>query len=108
MKEIIPNKPLKEQNLKEETLTILAVLNYKYWCKDGTHKKELLEIYSENERKLQNVLKEMNNLDNTFKENIQENNIEEKNGQEVALVQDKTSIFKRFINKIKSIFNINK
>ena len=64
IKEIVPNKPLKEQNLKEETLSILAVLNYNYWCKDEVHKKELLELYSENERKFQDELREKYNPDN--------------------------------------------
>jgi len=107
IKEIVSNKPLKEQNLKEETLSILAVLNYNYWCKDEVHKKELLELYSENERKFQDELREKYNPDNIFKKHIQENKIEESTvKEEVALVENKESIFKKFINKIKSIFNI--
>ena len=104
IKEIISDKPLKEQNLKEETLSILAVLNYNYWCKDEEHKRELLEQYSENEKKYQEELRKKYNPDNIFKNNIKENRIEEnviKN--EVNLVKYKESIFKKIINKIKSI-----
>jgi len=106
IKEILVDKPLKEQNLKEETLAILAVLNYNYWCKDEAHKKELLELYSENERKYQSELRKKYNPNNIFKEHIKENKIEENISEnEVALVEHKESIFKKFINKIKSIFH---
>ena len=104
-KEIVPNKPLKEQNLKEETLAILAVLNYNYWCKDEKHKKELLELYWENEKKHQDQLRKKYNPDNIFNKRNLENEIEEDAIQnEVALVKYKESIFKRIINKIKSFF----
>jgi len=49
-KKIVSNKPLSEQELSDEALSILAALNYNYWCKDEKRKKELLEIYSNNEK----------------------------------------------------------
>lgn len=105
IKEIVADKPLKEQNLKEETLSILAVLNYNYWCKDEAHKKELLELYSENERKYQEELKEKYNSDNLFK-----NKETKKQSQvvqnDVALVPVKEKFFTKFIKKLKDIFNI--
>ena len=105
-KKIVSDKPLKEQNLKEETLAILAVINYNYWCKDEKHKKELLELYSENERKYQDVLREKYNPDNMFKGHIQENKIEEnivKN--EKALMEKKENFFVKFIKSLKNIFH---
>ena len=105
-KKIVSDKPLKEQNLKEETLAILAVINYNYWCKGETHKKELLELYSENERKYQDVLREKYNPDNMFKGHIQENKIEEnivKN--EKALIEKKENFFVKFIKSLKNIFH---
>lgn len=103
-KTIIPNKPLNEQNLKEETLSILAVLNYNYWCKDETHKKELLNLYTENERKYQEELREKYNPDNIFRNRIQEKD-ENIINNEVAMTEYKESIFKKIMNKIKGIFN---
>ena len=44
-KKIVSDKPLKEQNLKEETLAILAVINYNYWCKDEKHKRIIRIIF---------------------------------------------------------------
>ena len=40
---IDPNIPLKEQKISREALSILAVLNYKYWCTGEIEKKKLLE-----------------------------------------------------------------
>ncbi len=100
VKEIIPNRPLEEQNLKKETLSILAVLNYNYWCKDEKHKEELLKLYSENERKYQEELRKKYNPDNIFKKNIQKSKIE----NSVTLIKKKESILKKVINKIKKFF----
>ena len=107
IKQIVADKPLQEQNLKPETLSILAVLNYNYWCKDEAHKKELLDLYSENERKNEEELREKYNADNIFKRYIKENKTEENIIQnEVALVEYKESIIKKIINKIRNIFHI--
>lgn len=103
-KTIIPNKPLNEQNLKEETLSILAVLNYNYWCKDETHRKELLNLYTENERKYQEELREKYNPDNIFRNRIQKKD-ENIINNEVAMTEYKESILKKIMNKIKGIFN---
>ena len=45
--------PIKDQNLKEETLAIIALLNLQYWCKDEEEKKRLQMIYAQNEKKYQ-------------------------------------------------------
>ena len=100
--------PLKEQELKAKTLSLLAMLNLNYWCNSDEEKQELIKHYSENEKKYQEELRKKYNPDNLFKKHNQENKIEEnivKN--EVALVEYKESIFKRFINRIKNIFHIN-
>lgn len=38
---IDPNIPIKEQNLKEETLALIAMLNLQYWCEDEEEKRRL-------------------------------------------------------------------
>ena len=53
IKNINPNQPIKEQNLKEETLALIAMLNLQYWCEDENEKQRLKAIYAENERKYQ-------------------------------------------------------
>ena len=100
-------KPIKEQNLKRKTIAIIAGLNLQYWCKED-NKQQLLEIYSNNEKKYQEQQYEKYNPDNIFKKYAKENTIEEKNIEnEVALVEYKESVFKKLINKIKNIFHIN-
>ena len=49
--EIDMSIPLWEQNLDEETLSMLALINLNYWCKDEAHKQDLLRQYAENDRK---------------------------------------------------------
>jgi len=49
------NIPFEEQQLKRSTISILAMLNYNYWCKDEEHKRYLLNKYNENEIKYQQM-----------------------------------------------------
>ena len=98
--------PIKEQNLKEETLAIIALLNLEYWCKDDTEKERLKKVYAQNEKEYQIMLQEKFNPDNMFKkkETILEN--EEQQMQCVQMIKYKESFFKRIINRILEIFKI--
>lgn len=62
------NQPIKNQNLKDETLAIIAMLNLKYWCDDEEEKNRLINIYLENERKIHDELKEKYDIERVFKE----------------------------------------
>ena len=105
-KGINPNEPIKNQNLKEETLALIALLNLKYWCEDEEEKVKLKKIYSQNEEEYQKMLYEKYNLDNIFKKNNKENKIEENTIQkDVALVEYKETILKKIINKIKEFLS---
>ena len=75
------NQPIKNQNLKDETLAIIAMINLKYWCDDEEEKKRLMTIYSENEKKYQNELKEKYDIEKIFEErnNKKLENYQEKN-----------------------------
>lgn len=59
--------PLDEQEFKEITINVLAMLNLNYWCESEEHKKRLLEKYYDNEIKHQKELKEKYNIDKLFK-----------------------------------------
>ena len=52
VKDIDKDIPIKDQNLKEETLAIIALLNLQYWCKDEKEKKRLISVYSQNEKNI--------------------------------------------------------
>ena len=105
-KGINPNFAIKEQDLKEETLGIIALLNLQYWCEDDNEKQRLKQVYAKNEENYQKVLQEKYNPDNLFKKhNVQqEENIIT---NEVSLVEYKEPFFNIIFNKIKRMFHIN-
>lgn len=107
IKGINPNVPIKEQALKEETLSIIALLNLQYWCDNAAEKERLEKIYADNEKKYQDMLQEKYNPDNLFKNKQSQNLVE--NTEEISLVpiKEKNFILKLF-DKIKNMFkNIN-
>ena len=107
IKNIDSNIPIKDQNLKEETLAIIALLNLQYWCKDEEEKKRLKAIYAQNEKEYQDMLYERYNPNDIFKkreEKIVEDNIKQE--ENVQMVEYKESIFKRIINKILNFLHL--
>ena len=94
--------PIIEQNLKEETLSIISLLNLQYWCEDESEKERLRNIYNENERKYQTQLREKYNPDNLFKSKT--SNIETEQIEKVSMIEYKESIFTRILNRIRKIF----
>ena len=58
--------PLTEQNLKRETMVLLAILNLNYWCESENEKQEFLNELSKNEDE-RKKLEEKYNPDNLFK-----------------------------------------
>lgn len=105
---INPKIPLDEQKLQKETFSILAMLNLNYWCEDEKEKQDLIAIYSENDRKKEEELREKYNPDKLFKKKETEQKIEEpkKNTAEnTALVEYKEEkFFKKLIKKIMNFF----
>ncbi|MBR3697632.1 MAG: hypothetical protein IKM97_05175 [Clostridia bacterium] len=61
-----PRIPLQNQNLKKYTLEIIALLHIKYWCEDEERRKMLYEKMLENQRKLDEQMREKFNNDNLF------------------------------------------
>ena len=106
-KNIDKNVPIKDQNLKEETLAIIALLNLQYWCKDEEEKKRLREIYAQNEKKYQNMLYEKYNPNDIFKKEksiVQTNN---KTKENMQMIEYKEPLFKKIINKILNFLHLN-
>lgn len=98
---------IKEQNLSQETISILAVLELKYWA-TPEEKEVLKQELINNESKYQKELREKYNPDNIFKNRFQfkvcEPKIEEKLVQkETALVEVKENSFMKWIKKLKQI-----
>ena len=95
---------IKEQNLKEETLAIIALLNLQYWCTDDIEKKRLKDIYAKNENEYQAELREKYNPDDIFKnKKSKEENAENENDVQLVEIK-KENWIKRFIGKLLNIF----
>ena len=98
-------KKLKDQNLSEDTIILLAYLNNEYLLNEA--QKDLMEqIYEFNEKKEEKNKKEKYNPNNMFNSNNTENLKGVKQTQETQLVESKDNIFKRIIAKIKSFFGL--
>ena len=90
IKVINPNLPIKEQNLKKETLALIAMLNLQYWCDNEEERKRLKKVYAENEIKYKQKLKKTYNLNKQNDQNYEEGITD------VAVVEyKKENIFKR-------------
>lgn len=63
---IEPEKHLYEQNISEKGKDLISLIYYNYIA-DENEKKELLKLWSDNENKYQEKLKEKYNTDNLFK-----------------------------------------
>lgn len=97
---------LEQQNIKRETLSMIALFHLNYWCNSDEEKNELKTLFKTNEEKHQAEIREKYNPDNLFKKRSlqQEENVIT---NEVAMVEYKEPLFKKIINKIKRIFHIN-
>lgn len=101
-KRIDPKEPIKNQNLKEETLGIIALLNLQYWCEDEIEKQRLKEVYAKNEKVYQEMLQVAFNPDDIFKKRTQP--VENEQVENTTMVVYKESFFKKIIGKLKKIF----
>lgn len=106
IKKINPNQSIQSQNLKEETLALIAMLNLQYWCENEDEKERLKKIYAQNEKKYQDMIQAKYNIDNIFKKNeeIIENKQEQKNNMQIVVY--KNSTLKRIINKILNFLHL--
>lgn len=66
------NKEIKDQNLKTETLAIIAFLNLKYWCTENREKAKLARIYEQNEEKSRTTIEEVSDLLDEIEEEQEE------------------------------------
>ena len=97
---------LKNQIIKRESISMIALFHLNFWCKTEEEKQELRKIFKENEIKHQTELQEKYSVDNLFKNRkstlVKEEIIEE---QEKSLTTiNKENIFKKIINRIMKIF----
>ena len=106
IKRIEPNVPIKNQNLKRETLAIMAFLNLKYICDDDKEKQRLLRVYKDNEKRYQDEMSaKLNHLNERRNEEVA-SSAKEAEAENIKQPNEliKVGFFQKIINKIKSIF----
>lgn len=94
--------PLNKQNIKKETISLIALLHLNYWCEGAEEKNQIEYLLKKNEEEYQNKLRDKYNPDNLFKRYKEEKNRIQDN---VEVVVYKESLFKKIINKIKQRFS---
>lgn len=106
-KQIYSEIPIKDQNLKRETLAIIAMLNLQYWCEDEKEKERLRKIYAQNEKIYQETLQIKFNPDNIFKnrQDISRDFNNTDTGSTAIIEFKEKSFLKKIFDKIKKIFN---
>ena len=92
--------PIEKQNLQEETWNLIAMVYLKYLCEDEKEKKELEQIYDENEKKYREEMKEKYNPEKIFKEREKQQVI-----QNLPIKVQKESIIQKIIKFINKLFH---
>lgn len=92
--------PIEKQNLQEETWNLIATIYLKYLCEDEEEKKELEQIYDENEKKYREEMKEKYNPEKIFKEREKQQVI-----QNLPIKVQKESIIQKIIKFINKLFH---
>lgn len=67
------NLSLNEQNIKRESLSMIALFHLNYWCNSNEEREQLKQLFKNNEEKYQAEIREKYNPDNLFKNHRQEN-----------------------------------
>ena len=97
---------VKDYEVKIDPNNIIAMLNIKYWCPNQKIRNQLIKKYNENEKQYQKTIREKYNPNDILKKKTRIKMTKKVITNEIAKVEYKESIFKKFINGIKSIFYI--
>ena len=103
------DKSLNEQNIKRESLSMIALFHLNYWCNSNEEKEQLKQLFKNNEEKHQAEIREKYNPDKLFKNRKQENITESQPFiNNVAIVKYKEKNFlQKIFDKIKYLFKKN-
>ena len=114
-RELTTDIPLENQNLKNATWDLIAILYLKYLCEDEEEKKELEQIYDENEKKYREEMKEKyNENEKKYREEMKEKYNPEKIFKErekqqviqnLPIKVQKESIIQKIIKFINKLFH---
>ena len=91
------------RTMLDETAAILAILFRDYWATEK-QKDKIINYHNTQREKMAKEIKEKYDPDNVFNRRNVEQEKTKETKEELAVVEFKENIFKKFINKIKAIF----
>ena len=97
---IKPDISLLEQNIRRETILLLAMLNLKYWCDSEEEKKAVLKELSDNDRERQKELEEKYDWNRIFNEDKVNRPIENNIVKNEIIEYKERSFIQKIIDKI--------
>lgn len=98
------NKPMREQELLNETKGIISMICLNYWCETTEQKENFIKKLNENEIKYQEQLRKKYNPDSLFKKKELDKS-EEQTISTLAIVEyKKDKLFTKIINIIKKAY----
>lgn len=105
---INPDLPLDEQQIKEKTKDIIALIYRNYWCSEE-ERKELDQKLIENDRKFEEELREKYNPGNIFKNNVtttkkEKPEVKEEKIEQSLMPQETGKWYQRFLDMVKKWF----
>lgn len=99
--------PINGFNLQKQTKELLGFIYITWWCNKEEHERYKNVIHENNMKK--EKIKETYNVNDIFKNKKENKIIQNENVMEKNIVEyKKENIFKKFLNKILSFFNITK
>lgn len=104
------DKPLNEQNVKIEAISMIALFHLNYWCNTEEEKQGLRDIFRKNQEIEEAKLREKYNPDDIFKKRVNNTKVIadepiETPIENTSMVEyKKESFIRRIINKIKNLF----
>ena len=101
--DIDTNKSLSEQDFSKKTKDLIAVIKYNYWSTDE-ERRQLINLFYENENKYQEELLEKYNPNDIFKKREQKVEVNNPIDSNTQIALYKENIFTKFLNKLKNLF----
>ena len=99
------NQKIENQNLKNATWDLIAILYLKYLCEDEEEKKELEQIYAENERKYREEIKEKYNPEKILENRGKKNTEQQDEVKNLPIEVKKENFIQKIIKFINKLFH---
>ncbi len=99
---------LEQQDIKRETLSMLALFHLNYWCNSDEEKNELKTLFKTNEEKHQAEIRKKYNPDDIFKNKntIEPEEVQPAEETSMTIVKEE-KWYKKIFNLIKGLFHRN-